>query len=781
MQVKKLSIYTILMSAVVVTSGCNQEDKRTFVDVTAPAISIKGNVVTRLEAGQPHIDAGATARDDVDGPVPVVATGNIDQDGQVDTSELGQSAIVYTATDSSNNSSSAIRTLIIEDTLAPVVTLNGENPVTLEAGRDEYVEHGATALDSYDGVLELTISGSVDHNQLGQYQVTYSAMDRSNNVGTAVRTVNVIDTIAPELTLHGDRYIELISPQEFVDPGASAVDLFEGALPVVVSGSVDHMTPGTYHLTYRATDSSGNSSADSRTVVVKSLDRALDLNVKNYFDGTTVANSNVIATIYKDGGVHQEQRSAVTDSEGKATLFVPKDSQRITVLSDAWDYGYYGKAISVAEANVDLFQQPVVAKKRFTPGHDSNFTVSVSDIDIIELDTSFIIDLQGYAPSIDLMSEVTVIDPAHDPALMPGNYETVGEDGVVRNIESFGAVTLGINDENRNKYKMLDGFYATVRIPLASSVQSAPKHLSLYYYDFESGYWVEGPRAELMSNGTSQYYQGKVSKFLTWSAVNPIQTIRINGHVVDKNNNRVAGVNVSTQGVDYSGRNWATTDINGEFAVAAKANSKVLLSASSKDGESRTQTIVTGSEDIQLSESIVLTESAAVVTLTWGATPSDLDTQFFGPDSESGDSSFLVYHGNKHHHFETGSVWLDVDDTSGFGPEVTTVETLPYQGRYSYAVKNYSRSGSIVSSPGRVELSFQGRKQVFSPPVGPESYCWAVFDFVVNHGGGITIEEKSSWEDDAYCSGQRTSRFSTMFEVENVSILQDLIIKKYYK
>src|SRR5258705_119122 len=118
------------------------------------------------------------------------------------------------------------------------------------------------------GSLTVSASGSVDANTVGTYTLTYSATDPSGNPGAATRTVHVVDTTPPVVTLSGAATLTIECHSLFTDPGASASDLCAGSLPVSVSGSVDANTVGTYTLTYSATDPSGNPGSTTRTVHV---------------------------------------------------------------------------------------------------------------------------------------------------------------------------------------------------------------------------------------------------------------------------------------------------------------------------------------------------------------------------------------------------------------------------------------------------------------------------------------------------------------------------------
>ncbi|MDP2359425.1 MAG: hypothetical protein Q8O14_01545 [bacterium] len=94
--------------------------------------------------------------------------------------------------------------------------------------------------------------------------------------------------------------------------------------------------------------------------------------------------------------------------------------------------------------------------------------------------------------------------------------------------------------------------------------------------------------------------------------------------------------------------------------------------------------------------------------LTWGANPSDLDSHLFTP--EIGGSTHHVYYANRGSAEGPPYAWLDVDDVSSWGPEATTIEQL-YPGTYTFAVYEYSGSGTLATSEAHVEV-FNGRTRV---------------------------------------------------------------------
>ena len=153
-------------------------------------------------------------------------------------------------------------TAIPPDTVFPVITILGDNPATVELG-GTYTDAGATS----DGGETVSSSGTVDTNTLGTYTITYSATDAAGNTSTATRTVNVVDTTPPEVTLIGEDIVTVELGDTYTELGATATDL-SGTVTVTITGTVDTDTVGSYTLTYTSTDDSGNAGIATRTVNV---------------------------------------------------------------------------------------------------------------------------------------------------------------------------------------------------------------------------------------------------------------------------------------------------------------------------------------------------------------------------------------------------------------------------------------------------------------------------------------------------------------------------------
>jgi predicted extracellular nuclease len=181
----------------------------------------------------------------------------------------GTHVIGLTVDDGFGAAATSSITITVVDITPPVITLSGPDPLVHEAATP-FVDPGASALDACDGARPVTAISNVKANVPGGYGITYSALDISGNNATASRTVSVVDTTRPVVTIVGPNPFTVECHGTFIDPGATALDTVAGNLTagIVVAGAVDTSVVGSYALTYSATDPSGNTGAASRTVNV---------------------------------------------------------------------------------------------------------------------------------------------------------------------------------------------------------------------------------------------------------------------------------------------------------------------------------------------------------------------------------------------------------------------------------------------------------------------------------------------------------------------------------
>jgi len=102
----------------------------------------------------------------------------------------GTHAIEFQATDTAGNALTASLSINIDKTL-PIITLNGPTNVTLTRG-SAYIEQYANATDNVGLAGAVVISGTVDTDVVGTYDVRYNVTDLAGNAAVEVtRTVVV--------------------------------------------------------------------------------------------------------------------------------------------------------------------------------------------------------------------------------------------------------------------------------------------------------------------------------------------------------------------------------------------------------------------------------------------------------------------------------------------------------------------------------------------------------------------------------------------------------------
>ena len=180
----------------------------------------------------------------------------------LDTGTVVNGRILATTLASMTGSASSVYFPLVLDTTIPVITMLGSSPVTLEVG-STYTDAGATALDNIDGNITASIVtvNPVNNAIVGNYTITYNVNDTAGNPAVEVtRTVSVVDTTEPIITLIGSADINIAFGSTYIDDGATAMDNYDGSITssIVVVNPVDTNIASTYIITYNVVDLNGN-------------------------------------------------------------------------------------------------------------------------------------------------------------------------------------------------------------------------------------------------------------------------------------------------------------------------------------------------------------------------------------------------------------------------------------------------------------------------------------------------------------------------------------------
>ena len=148
------------------------------------------------------------------------------------------------------------------------IKLNGNKYIEIEYGT-KYKEKGATA-KFLAFPLSVKVKGKINTNKLGDQQIIYETKNKLGITKKVRRTVKVVDTKAPVITLSGDKEFNLRLGEKYIDPGYKMIDNVDGDISrqVKIKHNINNKKIGTYEVTYTGLDSSKNKVTVKRIVNV---------------------------------------------------------------------------------------------------------------------------------------------------------------------------------------------------------------------------------------------------------------------------------------------------------------------------------------------------------------------------------------------------------------------------------------------------------------------------------------------------------------------------------
>lgn len=151
------------------------------VDRIPPSITLEGEMDVKICPYKEYQEDGYHALDEYDGDL----TSKVEKEVQED-------KVIYKVKDSSNNQAIIERKLTRVDDEAPNITLKGSTTIYMNV-HSSYQEQGVDVVDNCDDDIQIEIENNVNTNEVGKYNVTYKAIDKSGNSTTISRNVIVYD------------------------------------------------------------------------------------------------------------------------------------------------------------------------------------------------------------------------------------------------------------------------------------------------------------------------------------------------------------------------------------------------------------------------------------------------------------------------------------------------------------------------------------------------------------------------------------------------------------
>jgi len=242
-------------------NSVSKDQTITIIDSTKPEITApKALVVEATSVSENVVALGEPKVSDL------VGVDSVNHDAP-SSFALGETTVIWTATDTSGNTETATQVVSIVDTTAPAITPPESLLVEATSQTGTSVSIGeATAIDTI-GVQSIT-NDAPGVFSLGATTITWSAVDAAGNVATATQTVTISDTTVPTITAPSDITIEAMSSDN------NSVSL---SLPIasdtVSDAMIENDAPAEFSLgettvTWTATDAAGNSAAATQKVTI---------------------------------------------------------------------------------------------------------------------------------------------------------------------------------------------------------------------------------------------------------------------------------------------------------------------------------------------------------------------------------------------------------------------------------------------------------------------------------------------------------------------------------
>jgi Bacterial surface protein, Ig-like domain/HYR domain len=267
---------------------------------------------------------------------------------------MGPYTLTWEAIDNSGNRARFDQSIVIEDTTAPILTLTGQALIPLEAG-SAYIDAGATVTDAVDSSVTIVTAGSyVDTNTVGDFTITYNAMDFSGNSATeALRTIRISDTVAPTISVSNVSVYTMgvLTAVQLVQPVTSDVT----SITVTNDAPANGYPVGNTLVTWTATDAAGNQATASQTVTILADNQKPQITLNGQASVTVL-----YASTYTDAGASV---SDDVDSNISLVTVNPVDTNAVgsyTLTYNATDYTGNVAVQVTRTVNVVDQQAPVV-------------------------------------------------------------------------------------------------------------------------------------------------------------------------------------------------------------------------------------------------------------------------------------------------------------------------------------------------------------------------------------------------------------------------------------
>lgn len=370
---------------------------------------------------------------------------------------------------------------------------------------------------------------------------------------------------------------------------------------------------------------------------------------------------------------------------------------------------------------------------------------------------------------------IAYLDPQRTRQLFafPGNFVGVLQNGEKVLLETFGPIEVRVISNTGEELDLPNGVTAYVEFPIPDSlIGSTPNSVPLWSLNEATGEWrLEGMLHKTTNENGKLVLAGYVSHFSWWNPDIPSDTTCVQGVLKDDKGEPIAGAQVWSEGVDYTGADYTgatrKTGSDGKFFVFVRKGSKAKIIASVNGvkkelGEVQT----TGSYPSYYLKDWLQNPSSAwsvcpgvgdftwsrfKIILRWGNKRCDLDLHITGPKSSGRFHIATKVWGQVH---SNPYAEIEGDDY----PEIAYLDPT-MQGVYRVSVfhnnPNSTSCGRLLKDSGALIQVWHRGRVVFTASPHPHSGngdLWKAIDITVNANGDVSITEIREIVDGDYCS-----------------------------
>ncbi len=222
----------------------------------------------------------------------------------------------------------------------------------------------------------------------------------------------------------------------------------------------------------------------------------------------------------------------------------------------------------------------------------------------------------------------------------------------------------------------------------------------------------------------------------------PVQGLTLS---IRKELNNITGSVLHTLYTDQNGK-YATPGLDAGNYTITIVDNRQGISEAERYTTSAFSVKILGNQTIDNQNGYVsngLVSDELRVVLSWGSTPTDLDSHMVGPDASGG--TFHEYYPRRADHSDTD---LDTDDIDSYGPETITLYK-EHDGTYVYSVHDYinknSNNSTALSNSGATVQVLRGDQllMTYHVPINQGGTLWTVFSYDSTTRKITTLNEMS--------------------------------------